>query len=406
MFALPFPVPAFLTALVLTCGPVAALAHEIAGTLAYRPRIALPPDAVLALQALDGAGAIVAENRSDTEGAQVPLHFALTIPDETPVSLRVAITSGPETLWTIAPLDVAGATGRSELGEIALLPPAASGLPGDYRCGDVTVTIAAGQDGARLRLGGTWLAFAPAPSGSGARYEMAGAPDQWLWNKGRDFTVSLPVTGEVACTPLLPTATPFQAGGNEPGWRLTLKDGQAELALMEGGPVSGHLESVEALPDGRRLTYGRLVVDIADAVCRDTATGMPSPFTVTVRHGETTFAGCGGDPRSLLTGTPWAITSIAGQPVPPDVAPSAAFTNDGGIYGATGCNRYRGTFSLTGEGLSIGALAMTMMACPEINAATERALSEAFATVSRFDVAADGRLQLIAGDQVVVEAAP
>ena len=66
----------------------------------------------------------------------------------------------------------------------------------------------------------------------------------------------------------------------------------------------------------------------------------------------------------MLLGAEWAVQSIDGQPVSAGSAPSVTFDGEGNVYGNASCNRYRGSYQVTGEGLSMGLLATTMMACP------------------------------------------
>ena len=41
------------------------------------------------------------------------------------------------------------------------------------------------------------------------------------------------------------------------------------------------------------------------------------------------------------------------------------FTEDGKVYGDSGCNRFTGGYTVKGDRITIGPLASTMMACPE-----------------------------------------
>ncbi|MGX0902552.1 heat shock protein HslJ [Roseovarius sp. MBR-79] len=74
-------------------------------------------------------------------------------------------------------------------------------------------------------------------------------------------------------------------------------------------------------------------------------------------------------------------------------------------YGSTGCNRFIGDFTLTGEGLAFGALGSTLMACSDALMAQERQMLDALENVRRFDLGADGALHLIGGprDEVLIE---
>jgi heat shock protein HslJ/membrane-bound inhibitor of C-type lysozyme len=291
----------------------------------------------------------------------------------------------------------------------AALPAAAVaadlGLPVTYLCGELAVSLAAGPDEARLRLGGRWMSFVQTETASGAKYVAEGAPEEWLWSKGGELAISLPGTGELTCSRAGPAPESFTAGGSEPGWRLDLAGGKAELRLLDGAAVGADHAAPEAIAGGRRIAFGDRAAEITDAICRDGATGMPHPHSVAVTGGETALRGCGGAPGELLGGLTWAVVALNGQPVPDGVAPDLRFEGET-VAGNSGCNRFTGGFRLSGEGLTLGPLAMTRMACPEPQSATEQAMTAALAAVTRFDVTDDGGLILLAGDTPVLEARP
>ena len=62
------------------------------------------------------------------------------------------------------------------------------------------------------------------------------------------------------------------------------------------------------------------------------------------------------------------------------------------------------SFTLTGEGLSFGPAAGTMMACPPDLMAVERRFLTSLEPVNRFDFAEDGTLEMFAGDSAVIRA--
>lgn len=108
------------------------------------------------------------------------------------------------------------------------------------------------------------------------------------------------------------------------------------------------------------------------------------------------LAGCGGDPATLLAGD-WRLTALTGQDVPPEVQATLT-VKDGTASGQSGCNRYGGGVALTGEELGFGPLAGTRMMCAEPAMTVEAAYLVALARVTRFDIADDGGLILLAGD--------
>jgi len=88
--------------------------------------------------------------------------------------------------------------------------------------------------------------------------------------------------------------------------------------------------------------------------------------------------GGGGD----LTGQVWALSEMKGKGLVPDTGITAQFTSDGKIGGSAGCNQYSGTYTVSGNTITISSpLASTMMACaPDVmeqEAAYLKALGEA-----------------------------
>jgi putative lipoprotein len=66
--------------------------------------------------------------------------------------------------------------------------------------------------------------------------------------------------------------------------------------------------------------------------------------------------------RELLTGQPWEVIEIGGEPLELERLPSMEFTDEGRVAGSTGVNRLMGSFELDGSNLKLSQLATTMMA--------------------------------------------
>jgi len=98
-------------------------------------------------------------------------------------------------------------------------------------------------------------------------------------------------------------------------------------------------------------------------------------------------------------GVEWRVVSLGGQPVghgangePLTLLLSA----DGNrASGYAGCNRFAGSYTLTGAALSFGPLAMTRMAC-EHGDVLERQYTQALAATTGLRITADG-LELLKG---------
>jgi putative lipoprotein len=103
-------------------------------------------------------------------------------------------------------------------------------------------------------------------------------------------------------------------------------------------------------------------------------------------------------PRSSrpLEKTYWKATELDGKPVPAAESTREVYILLGGagrVGGSDGCNRFIGSYVLTGHGIKFGALAGTQMACPSTDA-TERGLRKALGRASRWSIAGE-RLELL-----------
>jgi heat shock protein HslJ len=99
------------------------------------------------------------------------------------------------------------------------------------------------------------------------------------------------------------------------------------------------------------------------------------------------------------------VDHIKGVMLPEGAEVTLAFdAATGAVFGTSACNRYRGGFTLTGEGLTFGPAAGTMMACPDDLMAVERAFLATLESIQRFDLAEDGTLELISGDEALIRA--
>lgn len=198
---------------------------------------------------------------------------------------------------------------------------------------------------------------------------------------------------------------PFRAGGNEPGWHIELTGDRIVLVTDYGMQRSEAPLPAPETEDGAtvyRVAELDATVRITDALCRDSATGMPHPKTVTVETGDGVLSGCGGAPADLLTGSEWVVEDIAGGGIIDSSRVTIDFGPDDRIAGTAGCNRYFAAYTLTGEGLSFGDAGSSMMACTEPLMAQERRFLEALESVARFDIDDTGALLLQAVDGTVL----
>ncbi len=182
----------------------------------------------------------------------------------------------------------------------------------------------------------------------------------------------------------------YVARGNEPGWHLLIDSAAMVLTQMDGGEKRFPLPKQQPITGGYRyaltLNGAPTSVDVLRRLCHDSMSGMSYPDTVTVATGGKTLKGCGGDPASLLAGNEWKVESIAGVAMLAQGRPTLSFTEVGRIAGNGSCNRYSAAFTMSGEGLTVGAAAATKMACAPALMQQEDNFFKVLATVFRHDV--------------------
>ena len=142
-----------------------------------------------------------------------------------------------------------------------------------------------------------------------------------------------------------------------------------------------------------------LEVFIRPEVCADVATGMPHPYQVRFELDGQGHTGCGGDPNTLLTGGEWTVQTIDGVPVVEKSEVTILFMEEMRVAGSASCNRFIGSYQLTGEGLSFSQLGTTMMACDEHLSHQEFRFLEVLKAVVRFEISSVGHLVLYTSDE-------
>ena len=75
------------------------------------------------------------------------------------------------------------------------------------------------------------------------------------------------------------------------------------------------------------------------------------------------------DSVTKLDGKEWNVTSIMGKSLTAEDltngTPSLNFSDNGKLFGSTGCNTFAGSYKLSGTSLSLEPGSMTKMFCPE-----------------------------------------
>jgi heat shock protein HslJ/uncharacterized lipoprotein YbaY len=388
----------------IACSGVAQ-ARDVAGEVSYLPRIALPADALVIVE-LRGTTGVVAEARILPDGKQVPIPFVVVAPDNGDFTLRSAIFVGGRAEWVSDTIPVPGGEGVADLGVVTVSMRAGLGLWTKMDCGGTAVEVGFAESVANLRVGGEVFALQEVAAASGAKYSDNASPETMVWSKGSSAMVTVKGVDLAECRPMIDVPLlPMAARGNEPFWSLDVTEtGFVYLGNLGATKVQGPLPQAVATAKGVRFDapdgFGFAV---ERRLCHDTMSGMPFPLSVSVSAEGKDLQGCGGVSADLLSGK-WTVEQVEGAVLPRGSEVSLEFdTTASRVSGQGGCNRFNGGFDLTGEGLSFGPAAATMMACPQDLMAIEAVFLKALETIDRFDLV-DGALELYAGGTVVLRA--
>lgn len=384
--------------------------RTVSGAVSYPQKIALPPEAELHVVVHGRFGTRLGETQVQAGGLQVPLDFALQIPADLRGRLDAVIRIGGAPRWILRDHAVPAGADPLELGMIRVDPVTPLAFVTRIQCEDTDMEIGILGEEMVLRVEGRDIALRQSVSASGARYEGVSDPETVVWSKGDEISIRLEGRDLPGCRELLPPERqPYRARGIEPGWSVDLADGTATV-VADYGDITREAPRPSASPEAGGYVFdmpeAMASLRIDERLCRDAATGMPHPDVAILSLDDRRLTGCGGNPLDLLTGDAWRITSIGGSaPLEPERV-SINFLAPARVAGSTGCNRFVGGFTLTGEGLQFGALGSTLMACPDELMAQERQVLDAIEQVTRFDISETGALQLIGGprDTLLIEA--
>jgi heat shock protein HslJ len=195
-----------------------------------------------------------------------------------------------------------------------------------------------------------------------------------------------------------PTPT-VQARGNEPFWSVEISHTlrfRTPTASFEGPAPEARLQDGVRRYDGT-LDGRPISIALREQRCSDTMTGMPHPLSAEVQFDGRRYRGCGGNPVDLLVGTEWVVEDIGGGMVDRSRA-TLNFAADGHLHGRASCNTYTTTFRLSGEGLTVGKTAATMMACAPSLMQQEGRFLDILQKAQRFEIMDSGALVLVTAD--------
>ena len=91
-----------------------------------------------------------------------------------------------------------------------------------------------------------------------------------------------------------------------------------------------------------------------------------------------------GTTASGLAGSEWRPLEVAGTEIPADAGLFVQFRGEGKLRGHGGCNGFFGSYRLDGDGIEIGPLGATRMACAGDVMARETVFLETLAKARQF----------------------
>lgn len=324
----------------------------ISGTITYRERIALSPQAVVEISLQDvsraDAPAKIIANRRITNPGQVPIHFEIRyrpedIDERMTYAIQARILEGGRLMFindTHTPVLTRGADNRVEMMLVRVPEQAktAAGVASD-------TTEDAGDPAPGMAIEGMF------------RY-MADAAIFRDCRSGKEF----PVAMESAYIDL---ERAYLESRGEPGSEVMvrLSGRYLERPAMEGDQKEVHL-----------------IVDEVEEI-------LP---------GES----CAPDLHASLTDTYWKLLELEGESISTPEGMREAHvilaSAESRAHGFAGCNNFFGGYQTEGETLTFSAMGATMMACPE-GMDTEQAFLNALGETTRFTISGQF-LQLYAND--------
>lgn len=281
------------------------------------------------------------------------------------------------------------------------LQPALAASRDALQCAEFLLAVSVQQSVATVALAGTQQEFLAAPAASGALYlgqqpapPGASSPD-FVWFKGPQATVQWQGQRLPECVVVPAAAAQYRAWGQEPAWNLHISAMGWTLQQLGGAGASWTPQGAPLWDGSARLHTlqpGGATVRVTERLCADTMSGMPHPQSVEVvpAPGAAPLRGCGGQPGTLLQDLEWQVVGVQPSAVAPelwlqDPPVTVLMASNGSLTGRAPCNRYNGSYTLTGEGLNVVQPALTRMACAPHRMAMERDFLTVLNAVYRFE---------------------
>ena len=206
----------------------------------------------------------------------------------------------------------------------------------------------------------------------------------WLWQRtayANDQTVVCADPSKYTLTFLANGTYGVQADCNQGSGAYTVAGSQLTL---EPGPMT----RAACPPDSQDTVFLRDLGQVATYVFD----GENLVLNLRVDSGNMVFSP---RPPVSLTGSAWQVLSVnngrgAVASVVPETQLDVTFGENGIVSGSTGCNAYRGLYTVAGTSIAFGSLITTRWACPsEAASAQEQAFLAALAASTRYEPRGD-----------------
>ncbi|WP_296934626.1 META domain-containing protein [uncultured Marinobacter sp.] len=298
---------------------------------------------------------------------------------------------------TVAGLAVAACSSLPETGQT---------VHGNYACGQLDITVSRSENSDLISVDylDRRVLLKPQVSASGALYVAPGDDQTRFWSKGEKATLT--IRGETYPECLQPgeLEMPFEARGNEPFWHATLEGSELLITrpFEEQGTQRVPVELKTANRHGREYVAALddipIGLTVARQLCEDSMSGAQYPAQVRLKVGSDEYAGCGGDRQRLLRGAVWVVEDLAGKGIIDRSRITVEFLEGNRIAGRASCNRYTGSYQLRGEGIAMGSMASTRMACAPALMNQEEQFLGLLAQVTSVRIGQQGELLLSTPD--------
>ena len=261
-----------------------------------------------------------------------------------------------------------------------------------YYCGAQQISVTPQDDRLQLDYAGQQYDLRSTESASGARYVNDDDDYQVsFWSRGERARLEVDGQDFPECRQAGAIIEPFTARGNEPFWRVDIENDEALLQRMGEDDVTYSIVSQEHEDRQTKIRNDdeRFQLTVSEELCQDNMSGMFYPQSVTLDLEDESLRGCGGQSVHLLQGVEWKVMELDDNDYSDENVTIRFSHEDSGdmqVVGRAACNRYFGSYDLTGEGLNIGQLAGTKMACEDATMRIEYEFLNALSNTQGFSV--------------------